>query len=82
MIGLAESVSYSAAAWKSPSKRAAVWLHQFGDDGSAGHETVSASDPSPYSTALMPGVWCDDAGGLWLRRRPGNRYTVEDWIIS
>jgi hypothetical protein len=81
-LGLAESVSYCAAGWKSPVKRGAVWLHQFGDDGSAGRDTVSAADPSQYSTALMPGIWCDDDGGLWLRRRPGNRFTVEDWIIS
>lgn len=81
-LGLVEGVAYSAAGLHSPAKGRGDWFHRFGDVGERGHGSTDPTAPSDYPRSLWPALWADDSGALVFRRRPGNRYTVADWIIG
>ena len=57
---------------KSPSKNGALWHHKFGDTKHSGN--------SDKGTKVMPWLCRDNSGWLYIRRRPGNIYTVNDWL--
>ena len=81
-LGLLESLTYTAAGIASPTKRDHHWIHQFGDRGERGHGRTRADAASPYPERAMPLVEVNAAGDLFIRRRPGNRYTVRDWVLA
>jgi hypothetical protein len=80
-LGLVESITYHPAGWDSD-KKDARWIHQFGDVGERGHGEADPAAPSPYPARLMPEAWATPQGHLVIRRRAGNRYTVDDWILA
>ena len=81
-LGLIESVTYSAIGILSPSKGTHRWIHQFGDRGERGHGPMRARNPDSYAERFMPLLEIDRGGNLFVVRRPGNRYAVNDWIIG
>ncbi len=56
---------------KSPTKNGAFWKHKFGDTGHRG---------GTYPTRVMPALMEDSVGNLFIRRRPGNIYNVDEWV--
>lgn len=82
-LGLIESVTYVATGIRSPSKSRHHWIHQFGDDGSLGHGLVNHRRRNrSYSERFLPALATDDGRNLFVVRRPGNEFTVRDWIIG
>lgn len=81
-LGLIESVTYVAEGIRSPSKRHHFWLHQFGDRGERGHGTILSDKPRRYADRHLPRLEVDAAGSLFIVRRPGNTYRVDEWIIG
>jgi hypothetical protein len=81
-LGLIESVTYTAAVIHSPSKKSHDWNHQFGDYGERGHGKASSSKDNRYHVRLFPRLDKDSAGNLFVVRRSGNRYLVQEWIIG
>lgn len=63
---------------KSPEKNKYLWKHEFGDHGERGHGTVRGSGNYPES--LMPMLLIDEKGDLYIKRMPGNKYYVTDWL--
>lgn len=79
-VGLIESLTYVVPpSVKSPSKSGYRWVHAFGDHGESGHGEMT-DEPKEYPTYLMPALDVDQAGNLSIRRRPGNKYDVTEWI--
>ncbi len=76
VVGLVEWIEYSKPRRvKSPSKiRAKTWRHWFGDVDDK--RTCFRLDKN------RPDLVADESGAVAIRRRPGNRYTVKDWIIG
>lgn len=89
-LGLIESVTYRATGIQSPAKGPHYWIHQFGDRGQHGHDSVPDTVPktlpkaqeSPYPESSMPRLDVDEDGNLFITRRSGNKYSVRDWIIG
>lgn len=63
---------------KSPDKKNYLWHHEFGDHGERGHGPVRGS--GHYPTKLQPMLQMDDAGNLYIKRMPGNKFYVTDWL--
>lgn len=63
---------------KSPQKGRYLWKHEFGDHGERGHGPVRGS--GHYPEKLMPLLQVDQAGNMFIKRMPGNRYYVTDWL--
>jgi hypothetical protein len=82
MFGLIESVTYTAAGIRSPTKGLHHWVHQFGDRGESGHGKVRINSPSRHTERFMPGLEVCSAGNLFVVRRSDNIFTVRDWIIG
>jgi hypothetical protein len=82
VLGLLESLTYSAAGIASPSKRDHDWIHHFGDTGERGHGPTRRDARSPYAERVMPALAVNAAGDLFIQRRSGNRYTVRDWVLA
>jgi hypothetical protein len=77
--GLIRSITYVVpASVKSPGKRGYRWVHAFGDHGESGHGPVGRE--KTYPEKLMPALTSDAQGNLFIRRRPGNKYRVSEWI--
>lgn len=82
-LGLIESVTYVATGIRSPSKGRHHWIHQFGDDGSLGHGPIYRRHRHrTYPDRFLPVLTADEGGSLFIVRRPGNVFTVRDWIWS
>jgi hypothetical protein len=82
ILGLLESVTYDSTGIRSPSKGRCRWLHQFGDHGERGHSHAQPDEPSPYPDRLLPHLGVDAVGNLWIVRRSGNQFCVDDWIVG
>ncbi len=79
-VGLIESLTYVVPPdVNSPEKQEIQWYHKFGDHGEAGHGPVG--EEKVYPTRYMPMLVADQRGNLTIKRRPGNKYTVTDWIF-
>ena len=63
----------------SPNKRGFRWVHEFGDHGERGHGEHDGSTHG-YPIRYMPKLFKDAAGNLFIKRQPGNRYYVKDWL--
>ena len=81
-LGLIESLTYETRGFRSPSKSGHAWLHQFGDHGERGHGATNLRDPSPYPDDVLPALVADAKGHLWIKRRSGCTYTVDQWIMG
>jgi len=78
-VGLIVSLLYTIPSWlKSPQKRRYQWNHEFGDRGERGHGTVRGS--GNYPEKYMPLLQIDEGGHLFIKRRPGNKFYVKDWL--
>jgi len=60
-------------------KRHSRWVHAFGDHGESGHGPHDGRIKG-YPTSLMPVLARDDAGNFFIKRKPGNKYDVTEWI--
>jgi hypothetical protein len=81
-VGLIESLTYVVPNdVDSPEKANISWFHKFGDHGESGHGSVEEGEDKKYPQKYMPMLLTDDAGNLTIKRRPGNKYKVTDWIF-
>ena len=72
-IGLVRALTYSVPKTvKSPEKNRYLWHHAFGDTGHAGGDH--------YPQKVMPALMRDAKGNLFIKRRPGNIFTVDTWL--
>lgn len=72
-LGLVKALVYDVPrSITSPGKNPYHWHHAFGDTGHQGG--------SDYPTKVMPALVTDRAGNLFIRRRPGNIFTVDTWL--
>lgn len=78
-VGLIRSLTYIVPPKvKSPQKQGVRWVHQFGDHGEEGHGKFRGE--KRYADSLKPMLCQDARGNLFIKRRPGNKYTVTSWI--
>lgn len=78
-LGFARSLSYTIPGRMPSNKQSApgedkVWLHHFGDFGGGVDER---DDPR-----FWPGLAMGHDGAVYLLRKRGNRYTLDDWLIG
>ncbi len=72
-LGLLKALTYNVPQKvKSPDKNRYLWRHAFGDVGHKGGST--------YPTKVMPALMRDTRGNLFIKRRPGNIFTVDSWL--
>ncbi len=73
-IGLVKALVYDVprGSIRSPGKNPYHWHHAFGDVGHQGG--------GDYPTKVMPALVRDRAGNLFIKRRPGNIFTVDTWL--
>lgn len=72
-VGLLKSlVYYVPSKIRSPGKNKYLWHHAFGDTGHKGGDS--------YPTSVMPMLQSDSAGNLFIKRRPGNIFRVDNWL--
>ncbi len=72
-VGLLKSlVYYVPSKIRSPGKNKYLWHHAFGDTGHRGGDS--------YPTKVMPMLQRDSAGNLFIKRRPGNIFRVDNWL--
>lgn len=78
-VGRIVSLTYSIPkGLRSPEKKRYRWHHEFGDHGERGHGPVRGS--GNYPKKYMPMLQEDEAGNLYIKRMPGNKYYVTDWL--
>jgi hypothetical protein len=78
-VGLIVSLIYDIPpGLRSPGKVRYQWNHEFGDHGERGHGRVSGQ--GNYPEKLMPLLVKDQKGNLFIKRRPGNKFYVTDWL--
>lgn len=71
-VGLISALVYTVPkSIKSPTKNPHLWHHAFGDTGHKGGK---------YPTKVMPELIADATGNIFIKRRKGNIYNVDDWI--
>lgn len=70
-VGLVKALIYDSSDINSPSKQKYHWHHAFGDTGHKGGE---------YPTKVMPALKQDARGNLFIVRRPGNIFRVDEWL--
>lgn len=63
---------------RSPGKNGFRWHHEFGDHGERGHDNVDES--GNYPQKYMPMLQKDSKGNYYIKRMPGNKYYVTDWL--
>lgn len=72
-VGLVKSLTYEVPTRiRSPEKNRYRWHHAFGDTGHKGGDT--------YPERVMPALLRDARGNLFIKRRPGNIFTVDTWL--
>ncbi len=72
-LGLVKALVYDVPrSLRSPEKNPYHWHHAFGDTGHNGGDR--------YPTRVMPALVRDRAGHLFIKRRPGNIFTVDTWL--
>jgi hypothetical protein len=79
-VGLITSLTYVIPSWMySPEKAGFKWVHLFGDHGEAGHGSFRGG--KRYAHTFKPMLRTNGSGGLFIKRRPGNKYNVTNWIF-
>lgn len=79
-VGLITSLTYVIPSWMySPEKAGFKWVHLFGDHGEGGHGAFRGG--KRYAHTFKPLLRTNDSGGLFIKRRPGNKYNVTNWIF-
>lgn len=79
-VGLCAAVTYQVPEWlRSPAKPDRLYIHWFGDRGEPGG--AGLAEPF-YADELLPALGIDQQRDYFLIRRPGNTFTVRDWIIA
>lgn len=79
-VGLITSLTYVIPSWMySPEKAGFKWVHLFGDHGEAGHGSFRGG--KRYAHTFKPMLRMNDSGELFIKRRPGNKYNVTNWIF-
>ncbi len=72
-VGLVKALVYDVPrSIRSPGKNPYHWHHAFGDTGHKGGDS--------YPTKLLPALMRDSNGNLFIKRRPGNIFTVDTWL--
>lgn len=72
-LGLLRALCYRVPKTvKSPQKNKYLWHHAFGDTGHQGG--------GDYPHRVMPALLRDARGNLFIKRRPGNIFTVDEWL--
>jgi hypothetical protein len=72
-VGLLKALVYTVPSQvKSPGKNPYQWHHAFGDTGHKGGDR--------YPQSVMPALLRDRKGNWFIRRRPGNIFTVDEWL--
>ncbi len=72
-VGLLKSlVYYVPSKIRSPGKNKYLWHHAFGDTGHKGGDS--------YPIKVMPMLQRDSAGNLFIKRRAGNIFRVDNWL--
>ena len=64
---------------KSPDKKRYRWRHAFGDHGEHGRG-LTGRRATKYPARYQPMLQIDDAGALYIKRMPGNKFYVTDWL--
>lgn len=78
-VGRLKSLTYVVPqAVKSPEKHGFRWVHEFGDHGERGHGQHDGF--KGYPTHLMPMLLRGNDGSIHIKRMPGNKYDVTEWI--
>jgi hypothetical protein len=78
-IGRISALTYAIPpGLRSPEKNKYLWHHEFGDHGERGHGPVR--DSGNYPQKYMPLLQIDSAGNLYIKRMPGNKFYVTDWL--
>lgn len=78
-LGRLQALTYKIPPWlKSPEKDRYLWHHEFGDHGERGHGPVGES--GNYPIKYMPLLQIDTRGHLFIKRMPGNKFYVTDWL--
>ena len=78
-IGRIVAITYKIPkGMKSPDKKRYLWHHEFGDHGERGHGPVE--DSGNYPEKLMPMLQVDSKGNFFIKRMPGNKFYVTDWL--
>lgn len=78
-VGRIVALTYSIPqGLRSPDKAKYLWHHEFGDHGERGHGPVRGS--GNYPQKYMPTLQEDRAGNLYIKRMPGNKFYVTDWL--
>ena len=71
-LGLLKALVYTVPKKiNSPEKNPYHWHHAFGDTGHAG---------GTYPESVMPALMQDERGNVFIKRRKGNIFKVDDWI--
>lgn len=71
-LGLIKALVYTVPKKvDSPNKNPYQWHHNFGDTGHRGGE---------YPKSVMPALMKDSRGNIFIKRRKGNIYTVDEWL--
>lgn len=72
-IGLLKALTYRVPSHvRSPEKNPYLWHHAFGDTGHKGGDH--------YPEKVMPALMRDANGNLFIKRRPGNIFRVDQWL--
>lgn len=80
-VGRIVALTYKIpAGLRSPEKNKYLWHHEFGDHGERGHGPVSSRGAGNYPTKFMPMLQRDQAGNYYIKRMPGNKFYVTDWL--
>ncbi len=73
LVGLVSALVYDVPrSVRSPEKNRYHWHHAFGDTGHKGGDQ--------YPLKVLPALMKDRKGNLFIRRRPGNIFTVDTWL--
>lgn len=64
---------------RQPNGEPILWVHAFGDHGESGHGEIEGH-LKQYPRRLMPMLCKDAEGNLYVKRLPGNKFRVSDWI--
>jgi hypothetical protein len=95
-LGLIKSLVYVVPKrLVSPGKNGYRWHHALGDTGHEAHQARQGGQRYPrfhrfgdeeglhhidYPTKVMPALLKDRHGDLFIKRRPGNIFTVDTWL--
>lgn len=79
-VGRIISLTYVIpAGLRSPDKKRYRWRHAFGDHGEHGRG-LAGGRAKRYPARYQPMLQVDEAGNWYIKRMPGNKFYVTDWL--